>query len=108
MMTLEQLTPPYDAVVRNLQSTSSYSLYTYCTYYGTDHLTFQTEEKPQLSDENLMINELIREYLQFNGYNYTRSVFQTGIIYPQCLSVLVHRLFPQKQDSPEKVYRGSL
>ena len=27
--------------------------------------------------ENLLINELIKEYLQFNNYNYTASVFDT-------------------------------
>lgn len=32
--------------------------------------------KPELSNENLLINELIREYLEFNKYNYTASVLQ--------------------------------
>mmetsp|Transcript_20826 Transcript_20826/g.45556 ORF Transcript_20826/g.45556 Transcript_20826/m.45556 type:complete len:147 (+) Transcript_20826:87-527(+) len=31
--------------------------------------------KPELSNENLVINELIREYLIFNGYRETLSVF---------------------------------
>ncbi|KAJ0033320.1 hypothetical protein NQD34_000427 [Periophthalmus magnuspinnatus] len=31
-------------------------------------------ERPQLSHENLLINELIREYLEFNKYKYTASV----------------------------------
>ncbi len=34
----------------------------------------QTEPKPSLSNENLLINELIREYLEFNNYMYTNSV----------------------------------
>eukprot|EP00947_MAST-08B_sp_MAST-8B-sp1_P004679 g4679.t1 len=36
--------------------------------------------KPQVADENLVINELIREYLEFNGYRHTLSVFlpETG------------------------------
>ena len=34
----------------------------------------QTEVKPTLSNENFLINELIREYLDFNKYNYTKSV----------------------------------
>lgn len=34
----------------------------------------QTEVKPSLSNENLLINELIREYLEFNKYKYTNSV----------------------------------
>ena len=38
----------------------------------------QTEEKPSLSNENLLINELIREYLEFNKYKYTASVLQAG------------------------------
>lgn len=32
-------------------------------------------QKPRLSDENLLINELIREYLEFNGYQHTLSTF---------------------------------
>ena len=31
--------------------------------------------KPQLSKENLLINELIREYLKYNNYNHSLSVF---------------------------------
>ncbi|TMW56321.1 hypothetical protein Poli38472_006331 [Pythium oligandrum] len=31
--------------------------------------------KPKLSNENLIINELIREYLEYNGYRHTQSVF---------------------------------
>ncbi|XP_072319029.1 centrosomal protein 20 [Eucyclogobius newberryi] len=30
--------------------------------------------RPQLSHENLLINELIREYLEFNKYKYSASV----------------------------------
>ncbi|XP_060064144.1 centrosomal protein 20-like [Ylistrum balloti] len=32
------------------------------------------ETKPQLSSENMIINELIREYLEFNKYKYSSSV----------------------------------
>uniref|UniRef100_A0A8C9DLR0 Centrosomal protein 20 n=1 Tax=Prolemur simus TaxID=1328070 RepID=A0A8C9DLR0_PROSS len=32
------------------------------------------EPRPSLSHENLLINELIREYLEFNKYKYTTSV----------------------------------
>lgn len=32
------------------------------------------ESRPSLSHENLLINELIREYLEFNKYKYTASV----------------------------------
>ncbi|CAJ1053831.1 lisH domain-containing protein FOPNL [Xyrichtys novacula] len=34
----------------------------------------QREPRPPLSHENLLINELIREYLEFNKYGYTASV----------------------------------
>ncbi|XP_078274476.1 centrosomal protein 20 isoform X2 [Rhinoraja longicauda] len=34
----------------------------------------QSEPRPPLSHENLLINELIREYLEFNKYKYTASV----------------------------------
>ena len=37
-----------------------------------------TEPPPSLSNENMLINELIREYLQFNNYKYTASVLQAG------------------------------
>ncbi|XP_069066300.1 centrosomal protein 20 isoform X1 [Pleurodeles waltl] len=37
----------------------------------------QSEPRPQLSHENLLINELIREYLEFNKYRYTASVLST-------------------------------
>ena len=38
----------------------------------------QNETKPGLSNENMLINELIREYLEFNKYKYTSSVLQAG------------------------------
>ncbi|MEE6497522.1 hypothetical protein FKM82_002763 [Ascaphus truei] len=34
----------------------------------------RSEPRPVLSHENLLINELIREYLEFNQYKYTASV----------------------------------
>ncbi|XP_071426857.1 centrosomal protein 20 isoform X2 [Pithys albifrons albifrons] len=34
----------------------------------------QSEPRPTLSHENLLINELIREYLEYNRYKYTASV----------------------------------
>lgn len=37
----------------------------------------QTETRPTLSNENMLINELIREYLEFNKYKYTLSVLLT-------------------------------
>ena len=37
------------------------------------------ERPPPLSNENMLINELIREYLEFNQYKYTSSVLQCGM-----------------------------
>jgi lisH domain-containing protein FOPNL len=36
--------------------------------------------RPVLSNTNLVLNELIREYLEFNNYKHTQSVFipETG------------------------------
>uniref|UniRef100_A0A8C5WMA7 Centrosomal protein 20 n=1 Tax=Leptobrachium leishanense TaxID=445787 RepID=A0A8C5WMA7_9ANUR len=41
----------------------------------------ENEPRPTLSHENLLINELIREYLEFNKYKYTVSVLtaETGL-----------------------------
>lgn len=39
-----------------------------------------TLEKPTVSQENLLINELIREYMDFNHYQYSKSVFLKGNI----------------------------
>ncbi|XP_072275077.1 centrosomal protein 20 isoform X3 [Pyxicephalus adspersus] len=41
----------------------------------------QSEARPVLSHENLLINEMIREYLDFNRYKYTSSVLtaETGL-----------------------------
>lgn len=38
----------------------------------------ESEPPPPLSHENLLINELIREYLEFNKYKYTASVLMAG------------------------------
>ncbi|XP_071813008.1 centrosomal protein 20-like isoform X3 [Apostichopus japonicus] len=40
----------------------------------------QLESRPTLSSENMLINELIREYLEFNHYKYSLSVLmaETG------------------------------
>lgn len=39
----------------------------------------QSVPRPALSHENLLINELIREYLDYNKYKYTASVLTSGI-----------------------------
>lgn len=41
-------------------------------------LDHQGRPRPPLSHENLLINELIREYLEFNKYRYTASVLTAG------------------------------
>ena len=38
----------------------------------------QESPKPKLSNSNLVINELIRDYLAFNGYRHTLSVLLSG------------------------------
>ncbi|KAM3135729.1 hypothetical protein pb186bvf_012126 [Paramecium bursaria] len=38
-------------------------------------LNDQPQDKPQLSMENMIINDLIREYLQYNHYDHSLSVF---------------------------------
>ena len=38
----------------------------------------QSEARPPLSNENLLINELIREYLEYNSYKYASSVLTAG------------------------------
>ena len=35
-------------------------------------------EKPKVSQENLLLNELIREYMDFNSYRYSKSIFLKG------------------------------
>ncbi|XP_077880435.1 centrosomal protein 20 isoform X3 [Ictidomys tridecemlineatus] len=41
------------------------------------------EPRPTLSHENLLINELIREYLEFNKYKYTASVLTAAFRWTQ-------------------------
>jgi hypothetical protein len=36
--------------------------------------------RPEIPSETLVINELIREFLTWNGYHYTTSVFVAGKI----------------------------
>jgi hypothetical protein len=42
----------------------------------TSHLN----NKPEIPSETLVINELIREFLTWNGYRYTTSVLVAGKI----------------------------
>lgn len=49
----------------------------------------QDVPKPKLSNENLIINELIREYFEYNGYRHALSVFLpgTGYLLLECVFV---------------------
>jgi len=38
-----------------------------------------TDSRPEVSRENFLINELIREYLDFNHYKYASSVLVAGL-----------------------------
>lgn len=38
-------------------------------------LNEQAQDKATLTNDNLVINELIREYLEYNNYNHALSVF---------------------------------
>jgi len=38
-----------------------------------------TDSRPEVSRENFLINELIREYLEFNHYKYASSVLTAGL-----------------------------
>lgn len=69
-------------------------------------LTGEDKSKPtsEQDRENFLINELIREYLQFNGYTSSLSVFMRETGQPeepmnreflsQSLNVIPHRLIP--------------
>ena len=37
----------------------------------------EQDSKPNLTKENLIINELIKEYFKYNNYNYALNVFQS-------------------------------
>ena len=63
------------------------------THTHTESWCVQREERRELPEETMVINKLIKDYLQFNGYNYTRSVFVAGqqiILYCTAAIVLQH------------------
>jgi len=39
-----------------------------------------TDVVPEISRENMIINELIRDYLEYNHYKYSSSVFASGML----------------------------
>jgi len=43
-----------------------------------------TDSCPEVSRENFLINELIREYLDFNHYKYASSVLTAGLYIHFC------------------------
>ncbi|KAM9372766.1 centrosomal protein 20 isoform 2-T2 [Phaethornis superciliosus] len=43
----------------------------------------QSEPRPPLSHENFLINELFREYLEYNNYKYTASVLTAESGHPE-------------------------
>ncbi|KAM8778859.1 centrosomal protein 20 isoform 1-T2 [Rhynchonycteris naso] len=71
------------------------------------------EPQPPLSHENLLINELIREYLEFNKYKYTASVLiaesgQPAV--PLDRQFLIHELnaFEESKDNTIPLLYGIL
>lgn len=44
----------------------------------------QEDVKQRLSNENFLINELIREYLEYNSYQHTLRVFLPGAMDASC------------------------
>jgi hypothetical protein len=42
------------------------------------------------TDDNLLINQLIREYFKFNNYNYSLTIFETGLY---SIIILFYNLF---------------
>ncbi|XP_051062654.1 centrosomal protein 20 [Phodopus roborovskii] len=71
------------------------------------------EPRPSLSHENLLINELIREYLEFNKYKYTASVLiaESGQpVVPLDRQFLVHELktFEESKDNSIPLLYGIL
>ena len=40
------------------------------------------DSRPRIPSENVIINELILDYLEFNKYNYAASVLQAGKLQP--------------------------
>nr|XP_055221702.1 centrosomal protein 20 isoform X1 [Gorilla gorilla gorilla] len=71
------------------------------------------EPRPSLSHENLLLNELIREYLEFNKYKYTASVLiaESGQpVVPLDRQFLIHELnaFEESKDNTTPLLYGIL
>lgn len=52
-------------------------------FHSLDASSPDSQTKPKQSPENMLINEMIREYLQFNGYEHTLSVMKAEAGLPQ-------------------------
>uniref|UniRef100_A0A8C0BRY3 Centrosomal protein 20 n=1 Tax=Buteo japonicus TaxID=224669 RepID=A0A8C0BRY3_9AVES len=72
----------------------------------------QSEPRPPLSHENLLINELIREYLEYNKYKYAASVLTAALLaalsqikktYPLLLILEVNALTEQLMQEQENL-----
>ena len=50
----------------------------------------QDAPRPRPSTENMFLNELIREYLEFNQYKHSLSVFVPGKPYSQICTSIFH------------------
>eukprot|EP00882_Tetradesmus_deserticola_P016669 GHRQ01017812.1.p1 GENE.GHRQ01017812.1~~GHRQ01017812.1.p1 ORF type:complete len:133 (+),score=24.25 GHRQ01017812.1:473-871(+) len=59
---------------QSLRPASAVAVLTHCMHAAC----LQEDARPEPCNENLIINELIREYLIFNGYRDTLSVFLPG------------------------------
>ncbi|KAI5139918.1 Centrosomal Protein 20 [Manis pentadactyla] len=73
----------------------------------------EREPRPQLSHENLLINELIREYLEFNKYKYTASVLiaeagQPGVPLDRQFLVRELNVFEESKDDTIPLLYGIL
>ena len=76
-------------------TTHSTSLNKYPPLYLSNNV--QSVPKPDLCHENLLLNELIREYLQYNKYNYTSSVLLAGcalIVSPSNCFIVTSTSYP--------------
>jgi lisH domain-containing protein FOPNL len=48
-----------------------------------DAIDIDNYAKPKIPEENLIINEMIKEYLKYNNYNYSNQVFQSETGQPE-------------------------
>lgn len=70
----------------------------------------ETGEPPKIPDETRLINELIKEYLSWNGYLYTEQVLSAGNswIYNRKRIIYFYFLFLESSQNGERVSRDVL